>query len=223
MSIVGEYDRETVVRLFREYEFRTLIDRLPLGVIGLELLGQFDRFGRIGPPAAYRFSIASPWFVRWPALAASNAMSAPEWLHPTTSTGPLPVSVPSTTAFGPMTTRGTFWLPPQLNQPPLGFSTLMPPRTIESAPTVMSPLTVARPWSTSVAASSMRPFTVSTLPCTREPRSGESSSGVGFEAGGGVEMRLGGLVSITPGLRYVRYGEETVAMVVGDVGMRFRF
>ncbi len=26
---VGEYDRETVVRLFREYEFRTLIDRLP--------------------------------------------------------------------------------------------------------------------------------------------------------------------------------------------------
>jgi len=25
----GEYDRETVVRLFREYEFRTLIDRLP--------------------------------------------------------------------------------------------------------------------------------------------------------------------------------------------------
>ncbi len=26
---VGDYDRETVVRLFREYEFRTLIDRLP--------------------------------------------------------------------------------------------------------------------------------------------------------------------------------------------------
>ena len=26
---VGEYDREAVVRLFREYEFRTLIDRLP--------------------------------------------------------------------------------------------------------------------------------------------------------------------------------------------------
>jgi DNA polymerase-1 len=26
---IGDYDRETVVRLFREYEFRTLIDRLP--------------------------------------------------------------------------------------------------------------------------------------------------------------------------------------------------
>ena len=26
---LGDYDRETVIRLFREYEFRTLIDRLP--------------------------------------------------------------------------------------------------------------------------------------------------------------------------------------------------
>ena len=26
---LGDYDRETVVRLFREYEFRTLIERLP--------------------------------------------------------------------------------------------------------------------------------------------------------------------------------------------------
>src|SRR5262245_51311050 len=33
---VGDYDRETVVRLFREYEFRTLIDRLP------PLLGEDD-------------------------------------------------------------------------------------------------------------------------------------------------------------------------------------
>src|SRR5512140_1459635 len=28
-GLVGQYDREAVVRLFREYEFRTLIDRLP--------------------------------------------------------------------------------------------------------------------------------------------------------------------------------------------------
>ncbi len=28
-GVVGEYDREAVVRIFREYEFRTLIDRLP--------------------------------------------------------------------------------------------------------------------------------------------------------------------------------------------------
>lgn len=56
-----------------------------------------------------------------------------------------------------------------------------------------------------------------------EPRSGESSSGVGFEAGAGVEARLGSRLSLTPGVRYVRYGEETVAMVVGDVGMRIRF
>ena len=26
---MGEYDREAVVRIFREFEFRTLIDRLP--------------------------------------------------------------------------------------------------------------------------------------------------------------------------------------------------
>ena len=26
---VGDYDREAVVRIFREYEFRSLIDRLP--------------------------------------------------------------------------------------------------------------------------------------------------------------------------------------------------
>jgi outer membrane autotransporter protein len=56
-----------------------------------------------------------------------------------------------------------------------------------------------------------------------EPRSGESSSGVGFEAGGGVEARLGSRLSVTPGVRYARYGDDTVAMVVGDVGMRIRF
>src|SRR5204862_7557977 len=28
-SRLGDYDRDTVVRLFREYEFRTLIERLP--------------------------------------------------------------------------------------------------------------------------------------------------------------------------------------------------
>jgi outer membrane autotransporter protein len=56
-----------------------------------------------------------------------------------------------------------------------------------------------------------------------DPRSGESASGVGFEAGAGVEARLGNRLSVTPGVRYVRYGEDTVAMLVGDVGMRIRF
>ena len=56
-----------------------------------------------------------------------------------------------------------------------------------------------------------------------EPRSGESESGVGFEAGAGVEMRLGSRFSATPGVRYVRYGDDAVAMLVGDVGMRIRF
>lgn len=56
-----------------------------------------------------------------------------------------------------------------------------------------------------------------------EPRSGESSSGTGFEAGAGIEVRVVDRISLTPGVRYVRYGEQTVAMVVGDVGLRIRF
>jgi opacity protein-like surface antigen len=54
---------------------------------------------------------------------------------------------------------------------------------------------------------------------------GEAASGVGFELGGGVELPLGRRLSVTPGVRYVRYGaanEDGVAMLVGDVGLMIR-
>lgn len=54
---------------------------------------------------------------------------------------------------------------------------------------------------------------------------GEETSGVGFSAGGGVELRLGRRLSLTPGVRYVRYGaadDGGVAMLVGDVGLKIR-
>jgi hypothetical protein len=53
----------------------------------------------------------------------------------------------------------------------------------------------------------------------------EDASGFGFSAGGGVELRLGRRLSVTPGVRYVRYGaadDDGVAMLVGDVGLRIR-
>lgn len=53
----------------------------------------------------------------------------------------------------------------------------------------------------------------------------DDASGVGFSAGGGVELRLGRRLSVTPGVRYVRYGaadDDGVAMLVGDVGLRIR-
>lgn len=56
-------------------------------------------------------------------------------------------------------------------------------------------------------------------------RSGEETSGVGFGAAGGVELRLGRRLSVTPGLRYVRYGaagDDGVALLVGDVGLKIR-
>jgi hypothetical protein len=52
-----------------------------------------------------------------------------------------------------------------------------------------------------------------------------STSGLGFSAGAGVELRLGRRLSVTPGVRYVRYGaagDDGVAMLVGDVGLRIR-
>lgn len=54
---------------------------------------------------------------------------------------------------------------------------------------------------------------------------GEETSGTGFSAGGGVELRLGRRLSLTPGVRYLRYGggdDGGVAVVVGDVGFRIR-
>jgi hypothetical protein len=58
-----------------------------------------------------------------------------------------------------------------------------------------------------------------------EARDGEEGSGVGFSAAGGVELRLGRRLSLTPGVRYVRYGaagDDGVAMLVGDVGLKIR-
>ncbi len=51
---VGEYDREAVVRLFREYEFRTLIDRLPplVGERPEDAVGAMRELRDAGFPAA---------------------------------------------------------------------------------------------------------------------------------------------------------------------------
>lgn len=54
---------------------------------------------------------------------------------------------------------------------------------------------------------------------------GEETSGVGVSAGAGVEVRLGRRLSLTPGLRYVRYGsagEDGVAVLIADVGFEIR-
>ncbi|HEY0020907.1 MAG TPA: hypothetical protein VGC13_31690 [Longimicrobium sp.] len=58
-----------------------------------------------------------------------------------------------------------------------------------------------------------------------EPASGRAAGGVGFEVGGGLEVRVGRTLAATPGIRYVRYGAaggDGVAMLVGDVGLRIR-
>ena len=51
---VGEYDREAVVRIFREYEFRTLIDRLPplTGERPEDAVGAMRELREAGFPAA---------------------------------------------------------------------------------------------------------------------------------------------------------------------------
>ncbi|HEY7522772.1 MAG TPA: DNA polymerase I [Candidatus Limnocylindrales bacterium] len=51
---IGDYDRETVVRLFREYEFRTLIDRLP----ALSGEGEADRASALRSVTARGFPAA---------------------------------------------------------------------------------------------------------------------------------------------------------------------
>lgn len=65
----------------------------------------------------------------------------------------------------------------------------------------------------------------SSSPDEGEGVEGRSASGTGFEVGGGVEVRLGRRLAVTPGVRYVRYGaanDDGVAMLVGDVGLRIR-
>ena len=51
---------------------------------------------------------------------------------------------------------------------------------------------------------------------------------LGFEVGGGIEVRLGQRLSFTPGVSYVRFGtdagfnERDVSYIKGDVGLRLR-
>lgn len=62
-------------------------------------------------------------------------------------------------------------------------------------------------------------------PVEGEPGDGNASSGMGFELGAGLELGLGRVLAVTPGVRYVRYGagdDDGVAMLVGDVGLRIR-
>jgi hypothetical protein len=54
---------------------------------------------------------------------------------------------------------------------------------------------------------------------------GDDVRGFGFSTGAGVELPLGRRLSVTPGVRYVRYGAADgggVAMLVADVGLRIR-
>lgn len=55
---------------------------------------------------------------------------------------------------------------------------------------------------------------------------------LGFEVGGGLDFPLGQVISITPGVRYVRFspdptdggsGELNVSYLAADIGLRFRF
>lgn len=51
---------------------------------------------------------------------------------------------------------------------------------------------------------------------------------LGFEVGGGIDVRLGQRLSLTPGVSYVRFGtdagfnERDVSYIKGDVGLRLR-
>lgn len=55
-----------------------------------------------------------------------------------------------------------------------------------------------------------------------------SDSELGFEVGGGIELRLGQRLSLTPGVSYVRFSTDTafggrdISYLKGDVGLRLR-
>lgn len=62
----------------------------------------------------------------------------------------------------------------------------------------------------------------------------EFDNALGFEVGGGLEYALGQVISITPGVRYVRYApgdtdgssatdDRAISFLNADVGLRFRF
>jgi hypothetical protein len=53
----------------------------------------------------------------------------------------------------------------------------------------------------------------------------DDANGFGFSAGAGMELPVRPRLSLTPGIRYVRYGaadDDGVAMLVADVGLRIR-
>ncbi|HEV2148490.1 MAG TPA: outer membrane beta-barrel protein [Longimicrobiaceae bacterium] len=65
-------------------------------------------------------------------------------------------------------------------------------------------------------------------PGTGPGQVGATGRELGFEVGGGAEVRLGRRLSLTPGLSYVRFGTDSgfaggaVTYLRGDVGLRFR-
>ena len=128
---LGDYDRETVIRLFREYEFRTLIERLP-AMTG-ETAGQRrKRFAGSRPTApcrrhaspggaAVRLGLGStgPAAVRgWRAPAVARfrrrgGPAAPGWRR---SGGPRPPPTATAPASRPATCRPR-WPPPSPIRP----------------------------------------------------------------------------------------------------------
>lgn len=82
---------------------------------------------------------------------------------------------------------------------------------------------IGRPWLRAGIVSHTLDYDSS--PPEGEARSGQAGSGTGFDLGAGVEVRLGRMLAVTPGVRYLRYGAaggDGVAMLVGDVGLRIR-
>ena len=94
---------------------------------------------------------------------------------------------------------------------------------VDAGVRVSLPVPVAGPWLRAGIVSHSLDY--EGTPIGAQAADGEAGSGLGFEAGGGLELRLGRRLAVTPGVRYVRYGsggDDGVAMVVGDVGLRIR-
>ena len=122
----GDYDRQRVLKLFTELEFRTLIPRLPEpqghGVQQLGLFGEEDTAGESTAPHGYRavttrddlddvlpiFSKPSPWLSTW-RPRASMSIGRGWWAWPwagtkartPTSTSPSPTATASSSPWKP--------------------------------------------------------------------------------------------------------------------------
>ena len=149
---LGDYDRETVVRLFREYEFRTLIERLPAAQ---RRAGRRDGRSRSGPRPRTARSRPPRWPValRTPAGGGATAAgrAAPPARHRCSgrrrgsssrwtsmrSVGPPPVAPvpPSARARRPGS-----WTRPR--------SRRCPPKTRATRSRRSSPIRHGSPWST---------------------------------------------------------------------------